>query len=421
MRGERRSLISPQAEICQYSGREPASQEARDERGLVSQSVYTRQQRAKAFDRGRTRDLLGLLRPHLLQTLGTKHRGFPAQFIDLSCQGYLAVVKVDGNRVAKRRGTHLRGPFQGYFDRWLRAESFFYSLRSGLRQAVAGAIGEVFSGEQTRQGHVPLRLLMLGGDDLLLVCGAPYALPFVVALDRHLQGTTRDLTTVDGGRGPLTIGAGVAIVQDSFPFHRAHQLAEQLATSAKRLRVQAAGQDVSAVDWIVTSEAWHGDIQQTRQHAAVIDDQLILCAKPYRIRPPEPGTTPAREATDKSLEELLADAQALAGTARQGRDPGIPRAARSQLQRLGHRLADGRRTAQFVADTLPASVRGPLVEKGYLSRANGPWQPCGKRWLTRIPDLLELYELERLRQLERATPVPASASIGQPEEETQHA
>lgn len=73
-----------------------------------------------------------------------------------------------------------------------------------------------------------MRLLMLGGDDLVLVCGAPYALPFVRALAKHVREETKELP---GDKTPLDIGAGVAIVQASFPFHRAHQLAEQLAES----------------------------------------------------------------------------------------------------------------------------------------------------------------------------------------------
>ena len=41
----------------------------------------------------------------------------------------------------------------------------------------------------------------------------------------------------DGKR--LHLGIGVAIVKKTFPFHRSHALAEQLAASAKRLLVVA--------------------------------------------------------------------------------------------------------------------------------------------------------------------------------------
>ena len=103
-----------------------------------------------------------------------------------------------------------------------------------MRRAVLRAVANVFGRKDSDPpvGTVPLRLLMLGGDDLVLACGAPFALSFVIALAKEIKETTK---TMPAGKGPLTLGAGVAIVPDSFPFYRAHELAEELARKRKTL------------------------------------------------------------------------------------------------------------------------------------------------------------------------------------------
>ena len=416
-------LDLPQARVCEVSGEGPASEELAeadegDRKPAVCQSVADRHQRGRAFDRGQTRDVLGILRPHLLRRLNFPEnslRAFPADFTELATDGYLAVIHVDGNRVGNRSALYANGATaeasgakrDDFFDRWRRREQFYHTLRVGMRIAVTEALAAVIpsDGKPSRSAKVPARLLMLGGDDLVLVCGAVFALPFVVELARHVRETTKNLPD---GKGPLTLGAGVAIVQDSFPFYRAYELADQLATSAKRLKASLPEAEGNVVDWLATSEAWYGDVEATRRDQYVVDDQLVLSAKPYRIlkSPDLPG---------KSLEELLEDASRLS------RD----RVARNQLHGLANSLRQGRHTAIFAAEVLPEKLKVILKDRGYLNGQHGPWtelpQPGSsarsekrpataaaqvaatlggpaRRFLTRLLDLFELYELNQLAE-----------------------
>ena len=377
-------LELPQAHVCEDSGHGPASKvvgvEGADER-RVSNSVKQRLDRGNCFDEGKTHDVLGILRPRVLQLLKVDSAGknaFPADFQVLSRTGYLAVVHVDGNGVgARSKG----GPEseKDFFAAWAYREQFFHALRIGMRQAVLKSI-EVFEGKQSDKGQMPFRLLMLGGDDLVMVCDAPFALPFVERLAQHLRDTTKDLPDGKKGTSPLTIGAGVAITQATFPFYRAYELAEELTQSAKQLAASSDG-DKNAVDWIVTSEAWHGNVRDTRRRDCIVD-QTILTAKPYRIL-----------GDDKpSLEKLLKDATQLRAATRE------KRVARSQLQTLFRRLPDGYHTARFAAAVLPRDVRDAL--QGYLWEEDGipsPWKTrSGERHVTEVADLMELYELEFL-------------------------
>jgi hypothetical protein len=371
----------PQGLPCQLSGSEIAVDvvSAGNENWNVGPSAKAAWQRGLDFDSGKTRDVLGLLRPELLKAVGLSAEDrFPADFNELATQGYVAVVHVDGNSLGQRfkdiSKAHTKADF---FTQWAYKEAFFQTVRCGMRRAVLAAIEDVFKERHNRMGKVPLRLLMLGGDDLLLVCGAPYALPFVKQLARRLAEETKELPAADGKTGPLDIGAGVAIVQDSFPFHRAHQLAEQLASSAKRIKSLG-----SAVDWITTSESWYGDIGETRRRSAVIDNRVILSRKPYPIK---------KSDKNPGLESLIQDAQELR------EDQSV---ARGQLRRLTESLPQGELTAHFVAQTLPHGTRVPLERLGYLDKEHNPWSMAGRLCTTRLLDLFELYELSRLQRME---------------------
>lgn len=391
--GSRRETVLdlPQAEVCEYSGNEPASEEIQvgAEKVCISRSVYQKYEAGRRFDAGKTNDVLGILRPSLLSVLGfstqdASDRPFPAEFAEISVQGYLAVVYVDGNSVGSRFDAYRRSFPEDFFARWAKGEQFFHALRVGMRIATCRAIQRVFANLRTGSGakRVPLRLLMLGGDDLLLVCGAPWGLPFVVELARELQETTKDLPD---GQGPLTVGAGVAIVHDKFPFHRAHDLAEQLAQSAKRLKSALPPGHGNVVDWLLVTESWHGDVGETRRRDLLVED-LILSGRPYPVLKME-------DVGEGTLEQMLQDAKDLREATQGGRF------ARSQLHALAAALPEGRYSAEFAAGALEDNTRNALRSRSYLSEEGNPWiaMPDGRQ-LTRVLDLMELYELEMLTE-----------------------
>ncbi|MCS7306402.1 MAG: hypothetical protein NZ602_15000 [Thermoguttaceae bacterium] len=400
----------PQAEVCEYSGNEPASVELEvtpTEKPVVALSVKEKYEAGRQFDRGETRDILGILRPHLLGVLGfeSSQQPFPTEFADLSIGGYLAVVHVDGNSVGSRFSEFSASlKEKDFFQRWAKEEQFFHTSRVGMRQAACQAFERVFRSVRRRAKggqQVPLRVLMLGGDDLLMVCGAPFALPFLVELAKGLRETTKNMPD---HKGPLTIGAGVVMAHDKIPFHRAHELAEQLAQSAKRLKSALPPEQGNVVDWILVTESWHGDLAETRRRDFLVDN-LILSAKPYPI-------LSANEDSFKSLEQMLHDAKELAQQTQQGRF------ARSQLHQLASALTRGFYTAEFAAKVMESTSFHMLKEKGYVTEDWGPWTKLssGNSYCTQILDLLELYELEMLvweaeaaGELQRETSEPVGA------------
>ncbi len=79
---------------------------------------------------------------------------------------------------------------------------------------------------------LPIRPIVLGGDDLTLICDGRIALDLTV---KYLQEAQRQ-TLTDGS--PYYCKAGVCIVKRHFPFYPAYQLSLQLSSSAKALQYE---------------------------------------------------------------------------------------------------------------------------------------------------------------------------------------
>lgn len=106
----------------------------------------------------------------------------------------------------------------------------------------------VFDLKKTDSGNVwmlPLRPILLGGDDLTFVCDGRIALDLAETALGVFEGEKSNIPHLDK---PIRACAGVAIFRVRSPFIRAYQLAEKLCTSAK-MKVKENGGDHCAIDW----------------------------------------------------------------------------------------------------------------------------------------------------------------------------
>jgi len=163
----------------------------------------------------------GLSRPRFVRGDGLGEVGMD--------EGYVAVVHMDGNGVGQividllNRGTEGLGALARFSER----------LEEATARAVAGALATTLALESRRHhdGTIRARPVVLGGDDVTFIVPAADALLFSRALLRSFEDATKGLGP-DGT--PLTSCAGVAIVKAHWPFHAAHQLAEELCRAAKQ-------------------------------------------------------------------------------------------------------------------------------------------------------------------------------------------
>lgn len=347
---------------CEWTGRGLASTIIKQggDRHAVSLDVARRHEAAKLAEDGKTQDIASLLSAKTK----LKRLARAQELKELVGNGYLALIYADGNGVGSGAGKNDS-------DR----AAFFHKNRVLLRRAMKKAI----DAHCPDTGNSPLIPLMLGGDDLLLVSRAGIALPFIVSLCAELDAIQKDSPDFT-----LTLGVGMVFAKQTIPIHRLHEVAEQLASSAKRrFRGLKDGEAKrSVVDWAVYTTTWVDDPEEVRRRDWIRGDgadRRVLSQRPVDV---------LGQGLD-SLEGLVKGAEKL------------HRAPRSQLRYLVDQLSRGRTLTELAFAELPQKAKEPLAEAGVTT----PWRRAADNgpWLTALLDLVEIAEIARLgRNAERA-------------------
>lgn len=383
----------PFLQVCQDAGNGVAVEYLTEKERSIGLPAQQAKAKWRDFKNDETHDIAAVM------MRASKLANQKETFDDFCEKDYLAVIHADGNGLGKMKKAiddeckNSKPEITG-LDKEARIEAFFHQMRSRLRIALADAIKKLYQdpiakdyvkqGEDKQPQLEGLQILMLGGDDLLIACRAPLALPLVKYLAEALEKNQAD------AEHRLTLGIGVAIAKPAFPFHRLHELAEELASSAKRLaRVD---NPVSVVDWAVCSEAWHGDVADTRRKSLFgqyqVDgktETLALSRKPYRV-------LKQNDDDKNNLEFLLEQAKDL----NKNNDH-----ARSQLRELKRLMGKGKRQADFAYQDLQISspTTWESLEKIF---GDSLWQKLKEEekdkhnYVSQFADLVEIMEIKHL-------------------------
>ncbi|MCA9259982.1 MAG: hypothetical protein KDA61_12310 [Planctomycetales bacterium] len=145
---------------------------------------------------------------------------------------------------------------------------------------------------------LPLRPLILGGDDVILLCHTRHALTFVKAMAEQFETlavqaaknyriqTQQRLWPASNDR--LTISAGVLYCKKSYPLHAAVDYAHSLLGSAKgRFRGSQAPMP-AAIDFDVATDSLLDSPAERRQRELQfvddeLDEEVRLTERPYRL------------------------------------------------------------------------------------------------------------------------------------------
>ena len=405
---------------CQLSSAGLASEELEESKApdatsvLVSSTAKILLAKGAEFANNKTEDIVGLLQ-RSAKEWPCKKLDVPQDLATLAGgEGrYIALIHADGNSVGTRSQDILAKTKESAagtatLDDWIKHEAaierFYYSMRVAVRKAIVQALKTVF--DDYKGSSRPFQILMLGGDDLLMVCQAEYALRLICAYAEALK----KFKLADGE--VLGIGAGIVISKPSMPIHALHAMAEELASSAKRRARNSP--ETSVVDWMIAPSVGVIDLEAYRRehltrHYKLGEacETLGLSCKPYLILAPKSAsatdktaavdgqTTPtkpdsAKKANLTSVIGLIEAAKAL----RKNK----PEVGRSQLKSLPQQLAAGRRAGQTAYQNLPAAVRDVLEAPSMGKGADFPWSRVGDspQWTTPLQDLLEVYEIPLL-------------------------
>lgn len=137
---------------------------------------------------------------------------------------WVAIIHADGNGLGQ-----ILSKFSSSMEK---LKDFSEKLNQATCQAARAAFKKVYTAEDyTQESSIfPFRPVVLGGDDMTMICKASLALDYVKVYLEEFENATRQKLGADNG---LTACAGIAFIKSSYPFHYGYDLAETLCTQAK--------------------------------------------------------------------------------------------------------------------------------------------------------------------------------------------
>lgn len=145
---------------------------------------------------------------------------------------WIAVIHADGNGL----GQVL--PKIGKSEQSL--SEFSNTLRISTQNAAYKAYKKIIPLDDGMTKAIPFRPIILGGDDLTIICKGNLAIPFTKYFLHYFeQETGKNLKAIlkssNCGFSHLTACAGISFIKSSFPFYYGYDLAETLCSEAKNI------------------------------------------------------------------------------------------------------------------------------------------------------------------------------------------
>jgi hypothetical protein len=202
---------------------------------------------------------------------------------------WLAVIHADGNGLGQRfRGFAEEVPAGGDPAKALRR------LSAGVELAALTAFRTALDAAAPGEEAVAVAPLVLGGDDLTVVCDGRLALAF----------TTAYLRAFERAAAPLTASAGIAVVKHHYPLHAAYELADHLTGSAKTAKRHG----LSALDFHVLLDSSGSDLDQIREQRRsreAPDRQVALWGGPYVVADQDSSGWPGAHSFTRLREAMI--------------------------------------------------------------------------------------------------------------------
>jgi hypothetical protein len=202
---------------------------------------------------------------------------------------HIAIVHIDGNEMGKRfkeKTTlpEIRKLSIGLTDKTEFCMKYLIETITKHFEDVQTALG--YDTDEKRKNYptkqqgkpvIPLRPLVIGGDDVTFVCNGKLG---VYLAKLFLE----KFTEKDFMGKPLSACAGIAITKEKYPFYRGYELAEQLCTGAKRERLKKESMD-SWLDFHIALGGFSGTLEEIRSSHYQVDQGSLLF-RPFYINDP---------------------------------------------------------------------------------------------------------------------------------------
>lgn len=259
---------------------------------------------------------------------------------------FIAVVHIDGNAMGKRVMNLYQENAGNWDDCRKSLQAFSESIQKDFEQSMTDTAYALIAAQPDglEAPDLPLRPVILAGDDVCFVCQGSLGLECAQLFLEHLTSKTN---SQDGK--PYAACAGVALVHTKYPFHAAYDLAEQLCSSAKKFgaSIDPEGR-VSAMDWHIEYGQLKDTLGETRADYATEDGGRM------ELRP---VLVSAGGAEEKAVERETGKVRswrffrALSGELRQS----LKNIPRSKLKELRTALKQGELETEFAIRNLQIS------------------------------------------------------------------
>lgn len=312
---------------------------------------------------------------------------YPGQFEDLTgADNFLAVIHIDGNAMGTRVNKLYKNAEKT--SEWDSCRACLQRFSAGIQADFERAFREMTEevilcldpGEM-----LPLRPVILAGDDVCFVTAGSIGLECARIF---LEKLTALQNSEDGT--PYAACAGVALVHQKYPFHRAYRLAEELCDNAKVLGAELDEERrVSVMDWHIEFGQLKDSLSELRRDYETEDGSYLELRPVVVVAPEETGTRLPPERTYEFFRKLCRSMRGEYG-----------KIARSKIKELRTALKQGEVEGRFflqdreIGDLLYKPLEAAYSQREWVEKVKNKaaFQPFGEKRRCLFFDAIEMID-----------------------------
>lgn len=285
---------------------------------------------------------------------------------------YVAIVHIDGNNMGVKFND-----CKTLQDRKKKSLEISRKTRDAFNKLIKQIVKEydyLASNDVLKlKKYLPIRPIIIGGDDITFVCPAKTAVIFAKKFMDYLYE----------GKDGFSSCAGIVIIPTKYPFFRAYQLAEELCGAAKKESRQDSSQQ--DIDGNVKGSSWldfailHGEqeasLEQIRQ-SEYTGAKGNMHFGPYYVN----GDTKNSKKDEKDIEKLIAGAIAL------------EKMPKNKVKLLRDIIGKDESEIRLFVEQLRHLNQQEYLEAANKKYSNDIWKKNGQTCQTPYLDMIELMD-----------------------------
>lgn len=192
-------------------------------------------------------------------------------------KSFLAVITMDGNDFGEKIRELTEDKKDNDCVKALR--EFSEGVKQNIITTLLDSLDGVLIDKDKKNGKMPFRPIIIGGDDICLTIAADKAFKFVKNFNNKINSNEFFRTN------NLTYSIGISITKSHFPFYFSHQISEQLVKNAK---IGRKGRNINMLDWEILHSSVFDDLSKIREsvyYEEYSGEKYILTYKPYHFIP----------------------------------------------------------------------------------------------------------------------------------------